>query len=39
LSEEESADNLLTQIARELMGQVMTGFTKSPKLVGLHKID
>ena len=34
LAEEENADNLLTQIARELMGQVRTGTTKAPKLVG-----
>jgi len=33
LSEEENADNLLTQVARELMGQVRTGFSKGPKLV------
>jgi len=34
LAEEESADNLLTQIARELMGQVRTGATKTPRLAG-----
>jgi Mn-containing catalase len=33
LAEEENADNLLTQIARELMGQARTGATKAPKLV------
>ena len=33
LAEEEDADNLLTQIARELMGQARTGATKAPKLV------
>ena len=33
LAEEEGADNLLTQIARELMGQARTGATKAPKLV------
>jgi Mn-containing catalase len=32
LAEEEGADNLLTQIARELMGQARTGTTKSPRL-------
>jgi len=36
LAEEENADNLLTQIARELMGQVRTGTTKAPKLVGVR---
>ena len=34
LAEEETADNLLTQIARELMGQTRTGTTKQEKLVG-----
>ena len=34
LAEEEGADNLLTQIARELMGQVRTGATKTPRLAG-----
>jgi Mn-containing catalase len=33
LSEEENADNLLTQIARELMGQARTGSSKAPKLL------
>jgi len=33
LAEEESADNLLTQIARELMGLARTGTSKAPKLV------
>jgi Mn-containing catalase len=32
LSEEENADNLLTQIARELMGRARTGSGKAPKL-------
>ena len=32
LAEEEGADNLLTQIARELMGQMRTGATKTPRL-------
>jgi len=32
LAEEEGADNLLTQVARELMGQMRTGTTKAPKL-------
>lgn len=31
LAEEEQADSLLTQIARELMGQARTGSTKAPK--------
>jgi Mn-containing catalase len=31
LAEEEISDNLLTQIARELMSQSRTGFTKAPK--------
>jgi Mn-containing catalase len=31
LAEEEIADNLLTQIARELMSEARTGLTKSPK--------
>ena len=30
------ADNLLTQIARELMSEARTGMTKAPKLVGTH---
>ena len=34
LAEEETSDNLLTQIARELMGQVRTGTTKQETLVG-----
>jgi Mn-containing catalase len=33
LAEEENADNLLTQIARELIGQARTGTSKAPKLV------
>jgi len=36
LAEEEGADNLLTQIARELMGQVRTGATKTPRLAGMR---
>jgi Mn-containing catalase len=32
LAEEEGADNLLTQIARELMGQARTGTSKTQKL-------
>jgi len=36
LAEEENADNLLTQIARELMAQARTGVTKSPKLAAVH---
>ena len=39
LAEEENADNLLTQIARELMGQARTGSTKAPKLVGAREED
>ncbi|MEO7190192.1 MAG: hypothetical protein ABI051_03980 [Vicinamibacterales bacterium] len=31
LAEEEIADNLLTQIARELMSESRTGATKEPK--------
>jgi Mn-containing catalase len=31
LAEEEIADNLLTQLARELMSEARTGVTKSPK--------
>jgi Mn-containing catalase len=34
LAEEETSDNLLTQIARELMGQARTGTTKQENLVG-----
>ncbi len=37
LAEEEGADNLLTQIARELMGQVRTGASKAPKLTGVRE--
>jgi Mn-containing catalase len=37
LAEEEGADNLLTQIARELMGQARTGATKAPKLVAVRE--
>ena len=36
LAEEEGADNLLTQIARELMGQVRTEATKAPRLAGMR---
>jgi ferritin-like metal-binding protein YciE len=31
LAEEEVADNLMTQIARELMSEARTGLTKEPK--------
>jgi ferritin-like metal-binding protein YciE len=31
LAEEEIADNLMTQIARELMSESRTGMTKEPK--------
>jgi Mn-containing catalase len=37
LAEEESADNLLTQIARELMGQVRTGTSKAPRLASVRE--
>ena len=37
LAEEEGADNLLTQIARELMGQARTGASKAPKLVEMQE--
>jgi Mn-containing catalase len=37
LSEEENADNLLTQIARELMGQARTGSSKAPKLATMRE--
>ena len=37
LAEEEVADNLLTQIARELMGQARTGTTKAPKLAAVRE--
>jgi len=33
LAEEEVADNLLTQIARELMSEARTGLTKAPRRV------
>jgi ferritin-like metal-binding protein YciE len=31
LAEEEIADNLMTQLARELMSEARTGMTKAPK--------
>ena len=31
LADEEVSDNLLTQIARELMSEARTGMTKAPK--------
>jgi Mn-containing catalase len=37
LSEEENADSLLSQIARELMGQASTGSTRAPKLAALRQ--
>lgn len=37
LAEEENSDNLLTQIARELMGQLRTGTSKAPKLAALRE--
>ena len=33
LAEEEIADNLMTQLAREFMSQSRTGMTKEPKRV------
>jgi Mn-containing catalase len=35
LAEEEISDNLLTQIARELMSEARTGMTKAPKRTGV----
>jgi Mn-containing catalase len=35
LAEEEVSDNLLTQIARELMSEARTGMTKAPKRAGV----
>ena len=35
LAEEEVSDNLLTQIARELMSEARTGRTKAPKHAGV----
>jgi hypothetical protein len=37
LAEEEGTDNLLTQIARELMGQARTGTTKAPKVAAVRE--
>jgi len=37
LSEEEVADNLMTQIARELMSEARVGLTKTPKHTGVVK--
>ena len=37
LAEEEGADNLLTQIARELIGQARTGTSKAPKLTAVRE--
>jgi Mn-containing catalase len=37
LAEEEGTDNLLTQVARELMGQARTGSSKAPKLAAMHE--
>jgi Mn-containing catalase len=37
LAEEEGADNLLTQIARELMGQARTGTSTAPKFASVHE--
>jgi len=38
LAEEEIADNLLTQIARELMSEARTGMSKEPKRVAALKV-
>ena len=38
LAEEEIADNLLTQIARELMSEARTGMTKAPKHAGSRAV-
>jgi Mn-containing catalase len=38
LAEEEIADNLMTQIARELMSESRTGLTKQPKRAGASAI-
>src|SRR3954447_2947504 len=37
LAEEEVSDNLLTQIARELMSEARTGMTKAPKRAGVAR--
>jgi len=37
LAEEEGADNLLTQVARELMGQARTVTSKAPKLAAVRE--
>jgi Mn-containing catalase len=37
LAEEEAADNLLTRIARELIGLARTGGSKAPKLVSVRE--
>jgi hypothetical protein len=40
LAEEEIADNLLTQVARELMSESRTGATKEPKhATALESVD
>jgi Mn-containing catalase len=39
LAEEENADNLLTQIARELMGQTRTGSSKASNLAAVRQGD
>jgi Mn-containing catalase len=39
LAEEEIADNLMTQIARELMSESRTGMTKQPKRVRAGAIE
>ncbi len=38
LAEEEVADNMLTQIARELMSEARTGMTKAPKHAGSRAV-
>ncbi len=39
LAEEEIADNLLTQVARELMSEARTGITKRPKRATVYTAD
>src|SRR4029078_2173840 len=39
LAEEEAADNLLTQIARELMGQARTHPRQEPHIVSVSRVE
>jgi Mn-containing catalase len=39
LAEEEIADNLMTQLARELMSETRTGMNKAPKRAGVSADD